>query len=61
MDPRMTDADYATRRNGRTQTAIEDDITGTTKNTPQRRHAQSQRNLRGPTGIYVDFHVLGGG
>jgi hypothetical protein len=40
---RMADADYATRRNGRrTRTAIEDDITGTTKNTPQRRHAQSQ-------------------
>jgi hypothetical protein len=33
---------------GRTRTAIEDDITGTTKNTPQRQHAQSQdkRNTR---------------
>ena len=46
MDPRMADADYATRRNGRTRTAIKDGITGTTKDTPQRRHAQSQRNTR---------------
>jgi hypothetical protein len=37
----MADAAYATRRNGRTRTAIEDGITGTTENTPQRRHAQS--------------------
>jgi hypothetical protein len=102
----MAGADYATRRNMRTRTVIEDDITGTTKNTPQRQHAQSQdkrntrvlwtrcnchgqpsrtnrnevyyyqrstfiqdlaglvqhhRNMAGPTGIYVFFHVLGGG
>jgi hypothetical protein len=43
MDLRMAGADYATRRNGRTRAAIKDGITGTTKDTPQRRHAQSQR------------------
>jgi hypothetical protein len=30
-----------TRRNGRTRTAFQEGITGTTQNTPQRRHAQS--------------------
>jgi hypothetical protein len=44
VDPGMAGADYATRRNGRTRAAIKDGITGTTKGTPQRRHAQSQRN-----------------
>jgi hypothetical protein len=44
----MADADYATRWNGRTRAAIKDGITGTTKDTPQRQHAQSQdkRNTR---------------
>jgi hypothetical protein len=41
MDSRMVGAAYATRRNGRTRTAIEDGITGTTGNTPQRRQVQS--------------------
>jgi hypothetical protein len=41
MDPRMAGTNYATRRNGRTRTAFEEGMTGTTQNTPQRRHAQS--------------------
>jgi hypothetical protein len=40
----LADDDCATRRNRRTRAAIKDGITGTTKGTPQRRHAQSQRN-----------------
>jgi hypothetical protein len=52
MDPRMADAAYATRQNGRTRAAIEDGITGTTKNTPQRRHAQSQD--KHSTGVVVN-------
>jgi hypothetical protein len=41
MDPRMADTKYATRRNGRALLAFEEGISGTTQNTPQRRHAQS--------------------
>jgi hypothetical protein len=42
MDSRMVGAEYATRRNGRTRTAIADGIADTAQNTLQRRHAQSQ-------------------
>jgi hypothetical protein len=42
MDPRMANTNHATRQNGRARTAIEDGITDTAQNTPQRRHAQSQ-------------------
>jgi hypothetical protein len=58
MDPRMAGDDYAAaRRNGWTRrTAIEDDITGTTKGTPQRRHAQSQdkESLQLPRPAFAD-------
>jgi hypothetical protein len=46
MDSRMAGAAYTTRRNGRTRTAIEDGITDTAQDTPQRRHAQSQDNTQ---------------
>jgi hypothetical protein len=46
VDPRMAGADYATRRNGGTQTAIKDGITGTTKNIPQRQHAQRAKSMQ---------------
>jgi hypothetical protein len=49
MGPRTADADYATRRNGRTRTAIEDDITGTTKNTEHSAKAARAKSRQAKT------------
>jgi hypothetical protein len=56
MDSRMAGTTYATKRNGRTRTAFEEGITGTTQNTPQRRHAQSldKDSLQLPRPTFAD-------
>jgi hypothetical protein len=52
MDPRMAGTNHhATRWNRRTRTVFEESTTGTTQNTPRRRHAATATaNPRGLTG-----------